>query len=208
MGRKKKQVKKAENKIEPSHEKKVETNMKLTYSGNVHIDFIKNRKKIRRLNSHNNGNTPLYTFLLNCLASDFREVDRPKYVFVLRQDNNNNSIFVSSAQLIANPSVISDSTSETSEPILSYKILVPSSIFTSKNTSISGLAFYSTTNLPTDIVGGKTPLENYKDYSMIMYLKRNDTNTGWDNIEVGQETDLLITWQIKIESAVQEVTEA
>lgn len=206
MGRKKKQVKKVENKVEPSQEKKVETNMKLTYSGNVHIDFIKNGKKIRRLNSHNDGNTPLFTFLLRCLASDFREVDRPKYVFVLKQDDNDNkeSIFVSSVQLIANPNVILDNT----EPILSYKILVPSSVFLPNEFKISALAFYSSANLPTGITAGKTNIKDYNNYSMIMYLKRNDITGGWDNVDVGSDTDLLITWQVKIESAIQEVTDA
>ena len=180
--------------------------MKLTYSGNVHIDFMKNGKRIRRLNSHNNGNAPLFTFLLNCLASDFREVDRPKYVLVLKQDiDANKSVFVSSVQLIANPSVILDISSE---PVLSYKILVPSSIFSQNNTSISGLAFYSTTNLPDGIIAGGTEIGSYPDYSMIMYLKRDDTSNEWTNIEVGLDTDLLITWQVKIESATQESTEA
>ena len=180
MGRKKKQVKKVENKVEPSQEKKVETNMKITYFGNVHIDFMKNGKRIRRLNSHNNGNTPLFTFLLNCLASDFREVDRPKYVLVLKQGSATDAsktVFVSSVQLIANPSVILDTSSE---PVLSYKILVPSSIFSQGNSSISGLAFYSTTNLPAtkDIEVGKTGIDSYPNYSMIMYLKRDDTNNN------------------------------
>lgn len=206
MGRKKKQIKKVANNIENHQEKKIDTNMKLNYSGNVRIDFIKNGKKIRRLNSHNNGNTPLFTFLLRCLASDFREVDRPKYVFVLKQDDNNESIFVSSVQLIANPTVISGS--EDTPPILSYKILVPSSIFSSNDFKISALAFYSSANLPTGITPRETNIKDYNNYSMIMYLKRNDTNNGWDNVDVGSDTDLLITWQVKIESAIQEETVA
>lgn len=193
MGRKKKQIKKVENNIENHQEKKINTNMELTYSGNVHIDFIKNGKRIRRLNSHNDGATPLFTFLLNCLASDFREVDRPKYVYVIFKNQNGDDAVVSGVQLIANPSVSSNTTGT---PILSYKILVPASIFNSDNNQICGLAFYSSTNLNRVSQGNEV-----EDYSMIMYLNSDKTN-----INVDQDIDLLITWQVKIESAVQETT--
>lgn len=192
MARNKKQEKK-------EISKNIQHSTNILYEGKVDIDFIRNGKRIKRLSSHNDGYVPLFTFILRCLSGDYREVDRPKYVYVFYiEESSRKDRFASST-----PLNISSVSIKENEGVLSYKILVPISIFGSIN-KFAGLAFYSTINNPTTITTNDDLSST--NPSMKMYIKGTKLSDGvrWEN-EYVSDTDMLITWQLNIKSAKQDM---
>ena len=53
-------------------------NTTLKYSGTVNISILKKGKVIKQFKNHNEGTNNLFLFILNCLAGEYYEVDRPK----------------------------------------------------------------------------------------------------------------------------------
>ena len=192
MARKKKQEKK-------EISKNIQHSTNILYEGKVDIDFIRNGKRIKRLSSHNDGYVPLFTFILRCLSGDYREADRPKYVYVFYiEDSTRKDKFSSSTSLN-----ISSVSIKENEGILSYKILVPQSIFGGIK-KFAGLAFYSTSNNPINITTNDDLSST--NPSMKMYIKGTKLSDGvrWEN-EYVSDTDMLITWQLNIKSAKQDM---
>lgn len=184
MGRKKK----ATIKIEP----KKETSLK--YEGNVTISLLKKGKVIKRIENHNNGNNNLFKFILNCLAGEYYDSDRPKWIIPYYTDGENDKYSIASFIPINSIQIINNN----NNTILAYKCLISAVYLPSnKNTKINGLLFYSD--------NGKKISGDSKNESEII-----DSNfqmqMDFGNIDQTsfKDVDLLIEWQVRIVSAIQD----
>ena len=144
------------------------------YSGKVTIDIIRDGKTIKQFSNHNDGFKPLFNFIINCLAGNYIEADRPQKIYTFYIDENvGKEKFVSGI-----PLSISEASASNIDSILSYKILIPSTVF-STNKKLAGLLFYSKENMPQNIIANDLVPDtssNENTPSMKMYIKKDDIN--------------------------------
>ena len=201
MGRKKKEKK---------EEVKIKSNSTITYKGNVNISFVRKGKVVKRISTHNEGKRNLYSFILNCLAGEFIESQRPFWVipFKVVNENGENKEYYSTTIAVPINDVEVINVVDTNEqsqriPTLSYKILLQNSIF-SGSTDISGLYFFSQESLPNNgsvSIEDAVSQDDINNCSMKMYFY-NDKGSITINTE-----DLIITWQVQVASSTQEFEE-
>ena len=56
---------------------KAKTPFAIEYKGDVSIDVIRKGKVIKSFKNHNDGTSNLFKFILDCLAGNYYEVNRP-----------------------------------------------------------------------------------------------------------------------------------
>lgn len=56
---------------------KAKTPFAIEYRGDVSVDVIRKGKVIRSFKNHNDGTNNLFRFILDCLAGNYYEVNRP-----------------------------------------------------------------------------------------------------------------------------------
>ena len=187
MGRKKKEKKK--------EIIQAKTPFSIEYKGDVSIDVIRKGKVIKSFKNHNDGTNNLFRFILDCLAGNYYEINRPFWIVPYYIDKGENKYSISIPIPINNNVSVSYDNS-TQEYILTYKCLINSSLLQSE-TLIDGLLFYSTHN-KNSITG-----EYVNDlYSMKMSFgfEETDREEGRNKF---QDQDLLVTWQLRITAATQ-----
>ena len=181
---------------------KAKTPFAIEYRGDVSVDVIRKGKVIRSFKNHNDGTNNLFRFILDCLAGNYYEVNRPFWIvpYYTKGDHDEYSISIP-VPINNNASVSYDN--NTQEHILTYKCLINSSLLPT-NTSIDGLLFYSTSVKNSIIIEAGEAVESTGDnaYSMKMSFGFKETD---DN--KFQDQDLLITWQLRIATATQSNTE-
>lgn len=191
MGRKKKEKKK--------EIIQAKTPFSIEYKGDVSIDVIRKGKVIKSFKNHNDGTSNLFKFILDCLAGNYYEVNRPFWIVPYYTDNGQDKYSISIPVPINNNVSVSYDNS-TQQYILTYKCLINSSLLQS-DTQIDGLLFYSThvKNSITTIAGHPV-VDPTSDNAYCMKMSFGFDET--DNNKF-QDQDLLITWQIRISSATQ-----
>ena len=191
MGRKKK---KKQVEIKPKEE------TILNYTGSVSIALLRKGKIVKKIQNHNDGNNNLFKFILNCLAGEYYDIDRPKWIIPFYTDTNEidkysvpSFIPINSIRILEQPS------SEGITYVLSYKCLITSSYLGVDGTNINGLLFYSDNGkgLSGDMVKRDDPINNH--FQMKMSFGDDPDQTEF------KDQDILIEWQVRIVSAVQKV---
>ena len=175
---------------------KAKTPFAIEYKGDVSIDVIRKGKVIKSFKNHNDGTSNLFKFILDCLAGNYYEVNRPFWIVPYYTDTDGKDKYSISIPVPINNNVSVSYENSTQQYILTYKCLINSSLLQT-NTTIDGLLFYSTHN-KNSITG-----EYVNDlYSMKMSFgfKETDREQGKNKF---QDQDLLVTWQIRISSATQ-----
>lgn len=191
MGRKKKEKKK--------EIIQTKTPFSIEYRGDVSIDIIRKGKVIKSFKNHNDGTNNLFRFILDCLAGNYYEVNRPFWVVPYYIDNGEDKYSISIPIPINNNASVSYDNS-TQQYILTYKCLINSSLLQS-NTQIDGLLFYSThVKKSITIVAGNLVVAATGDNAYCMKMSFGFDET--DNNKF-QDQDLLITWQLRITAATQ-----
>lgn len=167
----------------------IKENSSLSYSGKVTIKKVKNGKIISEETYHNAGNTPLFSFLLNCLAGNYSSDLKPQIITPIVHKQNNNYGYAENKESI---------------PITSIKVL------TKENSNISyieyvfhlaykeylksgidGLALYNLAYVPNK----NTILKDSDidpNYSMIVSFNDRKFST--------KEEDLLIIWDLSLDN--------
>lgn len=172
------------------------TSTVLKYTGNVTISVLRKNKIVKQYKNHNEGNSNLFTFILNCLAGEYYDVDRPRWIVAYYTENNQDYYSIPSYIPINEVGV---KTNNETTPVLSYRCLISSSYLGSNGKDINGLLFYSDNGRNMNNIEGMAG-QAVKDthYSMRM---------DFGNVEETHfvDQDLLIEWQVRIVSAVQNV---
>lgn len=191
MGRKKKEKKK--------EIIQAKTPFSIEYKGDVSIDVIRKGKVIKSFKNHNDGTSNLFKFILDCLAGNYYEVNRPFWIVPYYTDNGQDKYSISIPVPINNNVSVSYDNS-TQQYILTYKCLINSSLLQS-DTQIDGLLFYSThvKNSITTIAGHPV-VDPTSDNAYCMKMSFGFDET--DNNKF-QDQDLLVTWQLRITAATQ-----
>ena len=144
MGRKKKV-------IEPQQtQTNVEIKDSSKYSGSVNIRLVKNGKTIQNINQHNEGNLPLFSFLINCLNGYLNEKGIPNYISLGTTDSGTkpykpytNYKLKSSSSFIVNKPI-----NNVNYPSINYQFTVPTILLNSDNDlSIDTLRLYNLENV-------------------------------------------------------------
>lgn len=174
------------------------TNTILQYTGNVTISVLRKNKVVKQYKNHNDGNNNLFAFILNCLAGEYYDVDRPKWIVAYYTSNQQD--YYSIPSYIPINKVIVKTNNETS-PVLSYRCLISSSYLGSNGRDINGLLFYSDNGRNSNNIEGQVnqPIRD-TNYSMRMDFGNIEENHFVDQ-------DILIEWQVRIVSAVQNTEE-
>ena len=182
---------------------KAKTPFAIEYRGDVSVDVIRKGKVIRSFKNHNDGTNNLFRFILDCLAGNYYEVNRPFWIVPYYTNGDHDEYSISIPVPINNNASVSYDNS-TKEHVLTYKCLINSSLLPTK-TTIDGLLFYSTSakNSITIAAGGTVESTGDNAYSMKMSFGFKETD---DN--KFQDQDLLITWQLRIATATQSSTES
>lgn len=166
----------------------------LKYSGTVNISILKKGKVIKQFKNHNEGTNNLFLFILNCLAGEYYEVDRPKWIVpykkVLQEEQYSIGTFIP----INDVKILKETNTDTN--ILSYKCLITSLYLDGDGTQIDGLLFYSDNE--KNSIGNVTEngAVDSSKYSMKMEFGDIKENKFKDQ-------DILIEWQVRIISATQ-----
>lgn len=197
MGRKKKEKKK--------EIIQTKTPFSIEYRGDVSIDIIRKGKVIKSFKNHNDGTNNLFRFILDCLAGNYYEVNRPFWVvpYYIDKDGEDKYSISIPVPINNNASVSYDNSRQ--QYILTYKCLINSSLLQS-NTQIDGLLFYSThVKKSITIVAGNLVVAATGDNAYCMKM-----SFGFDEKDNNkfQDQDLLITWQLRITAATQGGTES
>lgn len=169
-------------------------NTTLKYSGTVNISILKKGKVIKQFKNHNEGTNNLFLFILNCLAGEYYEVDRPKWIVPYKKASQQEQYSIGSFIPINDVDVLRETNTNTN--ILSYKCLITTSYLGVDGKQIDGLLFYSDNekNSLGDVnEGGEV---DSSQYSMKMEFGDIDENNFKDQ-------DILIEWQVRIVSATQ-----
>ena len=132
MGRKKKQKQIVAN----------STPTTIEYKGDVSISILRKGKIIKAFKNHNDGKPNLFRFILDCLAGNYYEVNRPFWIVPYYTESNQDYYSIPKFIPINNNTIVSYDTNEQLY-ILTYKCLINASLLGS-NTKINGLLFYST----------------------------------------------------------------
>lgn len=191
MGRKKKEKKK--------EIIQAKTPFSIEYRGDVSIDVIRKGKVIKSFKNHNDGTNNLFRFILDCLAGNYYEVNRPFWIVPYYTDNGQDKYSISIPVPINNNVSVSYD-NNTQQYILTYKCLINSSLLQS-DTTIDGLLFYST-HVKNSIttIAGQPVVDPTSDNAYCMKMSFGFDET--DNNKF-QDQDLLITWQLRVTAATQ-----
>lgn len=179
---------------------KAKTPFAIEYRGDVSIDVIRKGKVIKSFKNHNDGTSNLFKFILDCLAGNYYEVNRPFWVVPYYTDTDGENKYSISIPVPINDNVSVSYDNSTQQYILTYKCLVNSSLLQS-NTQIDGLLFYSThVKNSITINAGDPVIATIGDnaYSMKMSF-----GFGEEDNNKFQDQDLLVTWQLRITAATQ-----
>ena len=181
MGRKKKEKKK--------EIIQAKTPFSIEYKGDVSIDVIRKGKVIKSFKNHNDGTSNLFKFILDCLAGNYYEINRPFWIVPYYTDNGQDKYSISIPVPINNNVSVSHDNS-TQQYILTYKCLINSSLLQS-DTTIDGLLFYST-HVKNSIttIAGQPVVDPTSDNAYCMKMSFGFDET--DNNKF-QDQDLLIT---------------
>ena len=182
---------------------KAKTPFAIEYKGDVSIDIIRKGKVIKSFKNHNDGTSNLFKFILDCLAGNYYEVNRPFWIVPYYKDTDGEDKYSISIPVPINNNVSVSYDNSTQQYILTYKCLINSSLLQT-NTTIDGLLFYSTHVKKSITITAKKVVASTGDnaYSMKMSFgfDKTDREQGKNKF---QDQDLLITWQIRISSATQ-----
>lgn len=175
----------------------------IEYRGDVSIDVIRKGKVIKSFKNHNDGTNNLFRFILDCLAGNYYEVNRPFWIVPYCTDNGQDKYSISIPIPINNNASVSYDNS-TQQYILTYKCLINSSLL-QINTQIDGLLFYSTHVKNSITINAGDPVvdptsDNAYSMKMSFGFKEIDREQGKNTF---QDQDLLITWQLRITAATQ-----
>lgn len=165
---------------------KPKSGMQLQYQGDVTVKVLKKGKVQKTITNHNDGTDNLFKFLLDCLAGNFIESSRPKWVIPFYIDGTTEKYSLPIAIPIQSVEVFQDSSTQLHA--ISYRCLF-SSTQLYNSTQIDGLLFYSTSgkNSVSFNRGEKIDTQNY---SMKMYFGTEDNEF--------QDADILVEWQLRI----------
>lgn len=196
MGRKKKEKKK--------EIIQAKTPFAIEYRGDVSIDVIRKGKVIKSFKNHNDGTNNLFRFILDCLAGNYYEVNRPFWIVPYFTDENKIDKYSISIPIPINNNASVSYDNSTQQYVLTYKCLINSSLLQT-NTIIDGLLFYSTHVKKSITINAGHPVvdptsDNAYSMKMSFGFDEKDREKGKNKF---QDQDLLVTWQIRISSATQ-----
>ena len=165
----------------------VKDSQPIIYSGNVTVKKIKNGKIVSTQTMHNAGYNPLFQFLLNCLAGNYVDKSRPKWIYTCKKDGTGIK-YVGNLPNYLNhePAVLSVKTGSNENFYIEYKFLL--SYSPDFQDGFSCLALYSENNKPAAFLAGEIISG---DYSMLVTMNNDITSNG---------EDILIIWQLQIEN--------
>lgn len=144
MGRKKKEV-----------EKPTEANVNIKegqkYTGSVNIRLVKDGHTIQNITKHNNGSLPLFSFLVNCLASNWDAKGVPGYINL--GYTSGNEYTTATKSIIAKTSQFISNNDSAGVPQINYQFTIPtiylqgSSSSDRTNVKINTLRLYNQDNV-------------------------------------------------------------
>lgn len=172
---------------------KVRSNTTLQYTGDVSIKVLRKGKVVRSIRNHNDGNAPLFKFILDCLAGEYHEENRPTWIVPFHTEEDKDYYSIPKIIPVNQFAVLQSG----EEYVLSYRCLMSSTYF-GNSTKIDGLLFYSGTNAPT-YIQTNAPIPDNDNYSMRMSLGLDSGSGG----NIFQDEDIIVTWQIRIATAKQ-----
>lgn len=151
----------------------------LVYAGNVRVVVMKKGRVVKTITNHNAGGNSLFKFVLDCLAGNYFEENRPSWVIPYYVEGDIKKYSISKAIPVYSASVAFSENQYT----LSYKCLI-SALYLTQQTKIDGLLFYSTNNA-SELPG--TDQEVDDSYSMQMAFASNEGEES-----IFQDQDLLV----------------
>ena len=183
---------------------KAKTPFAIEYKGDVSIDVIRKGKVIKSFKNHNDGTSNLFKFILDCLAGNYYEVNRPFWIVPYFTDENKVDKYSISIPIPINNNASVSYDNSRQQYILTYKCLINSSLLQT-NTQIDGLLFYSTHVKSSIIINAGSEVvdatgDNAYSMKMSFGFKETDREQGMNKF---QDQDLLITWQLRIATATQ-----
>ena len=116
MGKKKKEVEQPTN---------ANVNIKegQKYTGSVNIRLVKDGHTIQTITKHNNGSLPLFTFLINCLASNWDVRGVPGYINL--GYTSGNEYTTATKSIIAKTSQFISNNESEGVPQINYQFTIP-----------------------------------------------------------------------------------
>lgn len=145
MGRKKKVV---ETQQEQTN---VEIRNNPKYSGSVNIRVVKNGRTIQNITKHNEGNTPLFSFLIGCLSGTLNEKGIPNYINLGYMDGSD-YVSLTTYKLKSSSNFPSNvSVSDVVYPSINYQFTIPTLILDTKGEGqtiiVDAMRLYSADNV-------------------------------------------------------------
>ena len=143
MGRKKKVVEQEQTNVE------IKNNPK--YNGSVNIRLVRNGKTIQNITKHNEGNTPLFSFLINCLNGTLNEEGIPHYINLGRMDGSDYKS-LTTYKLHSTSSFVSKATvNDVEYPTMNFQFTIPTLVLNvGSNVGevvIDAMRLYNSTNV-------------------------------------------------------------
>ena len=186
MGRKKKTIEQQEKQVNVSTE--VKDSQK--YNGSVNIRLVKNGVTVQNIVKHNAGNTPLFTFLINCLSGSYNPSSIPSYINL---GYYNNSVYrvLTTNIIYKNSSFISVNTTQ-NVPQINYQFTIPTVLLNTAGFTdsviINSMKLYNLDNLNT------ANIENDDNYCAMINLE-NEIEIPVADI---QKYTMFVTWSLYI----------
>ena len=186
MGRKKKK----QVEIKPKSETVLE------YTGSVTVSLLRKGKVVKKFQNHNDGTNNLFKFILNCLAGEYYDVDRPKWIIPYYTEGSADRYSISAFIPINSIKIIDQTSGGSTSSALSYRCLISSSYLGGEEVKIHGLLFYSDNGKKNagDYKTADDPIDD--NYQMKMSFGDIDEDEF-------QKQDILVEWQVRIVSAKQ-----
>lgn len=189
MGRKKKNVEQQEKQVNNN----VEIKDSQKYNGSVNIRLVRNGITVKNITKHNNGNTPLFIFLINCLASNYNSSGIPSFINLGHYGDGSIYNVLTKNTIQKTSSFIStNSVDNISIPQINYQFTIPTALIipdTSGNqVDIDAMRLYNLDNINSANEDGDT---NY-----CAEIRLNDPIT----LAVAdlQKYTMFITWSLYI----------
>lgn len=161
----------------------------IAYSGKVIIKKVKNGKIVSEETYHNAGNTPLFSFLLNCLAGNYSSDLKPQIITPIVRKSNNTYGYAENRESIPITNIKLLNTENSNIPYIEYIFHIAYKEYL--KSGIDGLALYNLAYIPNknDILKDQDIDQNY---SMIVSFNERQSSA--------KEEDLLIIWDLSLDN--------
>lgn len=193
MAKKKKTTETTKPQVVDENSEETTTEANLTYTGTVTIAVRDGKSTVSTKTYKNAGDTPLFTFLYNCLVGNFIEASktRPNKIMLFYNDNASPTAGFNPKQSLLTSYISANSATFNTTDGAILHFLIPFASFKSEATKINQIALYSQNKTISEFI------DKSAYYSLV------DEYGEWAPIEVedNKNFNLIIEWKLSIANA-------